>query len=110
MTYPPGFIPAKLVLIQGVHHAAGDLKLIVNPWKFHGISNNLPELISESTLEGLVISLFDDKPEEINASSGELIYFNQVSGPKHPRWFSSVLVMEHENGSKYFESAPTQDN
>ena len=36
VTYPPGFIPAKLVLVQGVHHAAGELKLIVNPLKFHG--------------------------------------------------------------------------
>jgi len=109
-TYGPGFLPARLVLMQGVHNASGSLKLIVHPWNFRCSEKSLPTLIREMSLEDLVQSLFDPVPQEIDACVGEVLYFNQVSGPKHSSWLSSVVVLEHGNGSKYFESAPMQDN
>lgn len=109
-TYGPGFLPARLVLMQGVHNASGSLKLIVHPWNFRCSEKSLPTLIREMSLEDLVESLFDPVPQEIDACVGEVLYFNQVSGPKHSSWLSSVVVLEHYNGSKYFESAPMQDN
>ena len=108
--YCPGFIPAKLVLMQGVHYDSGSVKFIVHHWRFRSCENILPRMIREMSLPDLVLSLFDPDPVEIDACAGEVIYFNQVSGPKHPSWIQSIVVLDHPNGSKYFESGPKQDN
>eukprot|EP00957_Ditylum_brightwellii_P032752 2482714-Ditylum_brightwellii.AAC.1 len=72
LTYPPGFIQAKPVPIQGAHHTDGNLKLIVHQWIFHGNPKALNEVISKYPLEGLFKLLFSNKPEKIGVSSDEL--------------------------------------
>ena len=39
--YTPGFVPAKLVLLQGVHYVQGSLKFVVHPWIFCSVDSNL---------------------------------------------------------------------
>ena len=40
----------------------------------------------------------------------EILYFNQISGPRYPSRRSNVLLLEHPQGGKYYESSLFQEN
>ena len=109
-SYPPGFIPASPILVQGICLKDDVLLFIYHPWKYNNNDVSIADAINGNSNEHLLKLMFHCEPCEVEVAKSEIIYFNQISGPRHRSWKSNVLLLEHPQGGKYYESSLLQDN
>ena len=109
-----GAISHEIILCQGVAFdpIIQDLVLVFHKWKHCLALNRFDLLNSNVSNESIADGLFDDEPSTMRIQKGSnyIMYFNQLTGPKHHSFISSIKLSRHKSGAMVYESALSQDN
>jgi len=109
-----GNINHEIILCQGVVFQQ-DLQYIVlvyHKWRKGHEEPILYELLLSSVPNASVIArLFEPEPLTMRLSTGSkyAMYFNQITGPKHHSFASSIRLSLHKSGETIYESSLFQD-
>ena len=105
-----GTINHEIILCQGVafQQDLQDIVLVYHKWRKDQEEPLLYDLLSSSVTNASVIAhLFDFEPMtmRLTTCSKYIMYFNQIAGPTHHSFVSSIRLSPHKSGVMIYESS-----